>query len=72
MPSVRGLDKLSRREREVLDLLAQGFAQREVGERLGLSIKTVETYRARLREKLGINSRSDLVRYAIEAGLLRK
>jgi pSer/pThr/pTyr-binding forkhead associated (FHA) protein len=70
-PHAPGFDKLSPREKEVLDLLAQGYAQREVGEQLGVSIKTVETYCARLRTKLGLKSRTDLVRYALQAGLLR-
>ena len=61
---------LSRREREVLTLLAEGHANRMVAERLFLSVKTVETYRTRIAEKLGLRTRADLVRYALEAGLL--
>jgi DNA-binding CsgD family transcriptional regulator len=63
---------LSEREREVLEMLAQGYAQREVGEKLGVSVKTIETYRARLTQKLGLKSRAELVRYALAVGLLRK
>jgi two-component system, NarL family, response regulator NreC len=65
-----GTAALSRREREVLTLLAQGHTNREVADRLFLSVKTVETYRARVGEKLGLRSRADLVRYAVEVGLL--
>ncbi|MDO8547922.1 MAG: response regulator transcription factor [Nitrospirales bacterium] len=61
---------LSEREHEVLALVAQGHSNREVADRLGISIKTVETYRARLMEKLELRSRADLVRYALEKGLL--
>ncbi len=60
---------LSPREREVLDLIAQGYTNQQIADRLGLSIKTVETYRSRLVEKLGLHSRADLVRYAVDSGL---
>lgn len=63
-------DHLSGREREVLELLAQGFTNREIGERLGVSVKTVEGYRARLLDKLGMRTRAELVRYAMETGVL--
>ena len=62
---------LSPREREVLDLVAQGYTNQQMADRLGLSVKTVETYRSRLVEKLGLQSRADLVRYAIDSGLFR-
>ena len=61
---------LSQREREVLDLVAQGYTNQQVADRLGLSVKTVETYRARLVEKLGLRSRADLVRYAVDSGIV--
>jgi two-component system, NarL family, response regulator NreC len=61
---------LSQREREVLELVAQGFTNQQIADRLGLSVKTVETYRSRLVEKLGLRSRADLVRYALDSGLL--
>jgi two-component system, NarL family, response regulator NreC len=63
------LNLLSPREREVLDLVAQGYTNRQIADRLGLSVKTVETYRTRLVEKLGLRSRADLVRYAVDSGL---
>ncbi len=60
---------LSPREREVLDLVAQGYTNQQMADRLGLSVKTVETHRSRLVEKLGLQSRADLVRYALDSGL---
>jgi DNA-binding NarL/FixJ family response regulator len=61
---------LSPREREVLRFTAEGFSSTEIGERLGLSHKTVETYRQRLMDKLEMRHRSELVRVALESGLL--
>jgi DNA-binding NarL/FixJ family response regulator len=61
---------LSPREREVLTRLARGEAHREIAEALSVSTKTVETYRARIGEKLGVKGRAELVRVALEAGLL--
>ena len=68
----KGADKngLSEREREVLRLLAMGHTNQEIADKLYLSIKTVQTYRARLKEKLGLQGRAELVRYAIRTGLL--
>ncbi len=65
------LDDLSKRECEVLKAVAYGYTNREIAERLGISVKSVETYRYRVGEKLGFQSRADLVRFALEAGLLR-
>ena len=59
---------LSPREEEVLRLLAQGLSHKEVAERLGISEKTVATYRERGMEKLGLRSRSELLRYAARKG----
>lgn len=67
-----GLDRLSAREREVLGLLAFGFTNQQAADRLYLSVKTVETHRARLAAKLGLRDRADLIRYAIEMGLMSK
>ncbi len=61
---------LSQREREVLQLLAMGHTDQEMADKLYLSIKTVETYKARIKEKLGLRGRAELVRYAIQSGLL--
>ncbi len=63
-------DILSQREREVLRLLAMGHTNQQTAEKLYLSVKTVETYKTRLKEKLGLKGRAELVRYAIQAGLL--
>jgi len=63
-------DKLSPRERQVLQLTAEGYTSRAIGEQLGLSPKSVETYRSRVMEKLDLNDRPALVRYALKKGLL--
>jgi DNA-binding NarL/FixJ family response regulator len=65
----RRLDQISDREKEVLKLLAGGRSNREIGELLCLSVKTVMSHRASLMEKLGIHNRTDLVKFAIRAGL---
>jgi two-component system response regulator NreC len=61
---------LSDRERQVLVLVAQGHTNREVADRLTLSVKTVETYRARLSDKLGLRTRAEIFRFARQEGLL--
>jgi two-component system response regulator NreC len=61
---------LSRREVEVLRLLAQGHTNQEAADRLAVSIKTIETHRKRLSDKLGLKSRAELYRFAVEARLL--
>lgn len=61
---------LSPREREVLRLVAHGYSLAEVADRLSLSIKTVDTYKVRLMEKLKATKRSELVSYALKYGLL--
>lgn len=67
-----GVDALSAREREVLALTAEGYSAREIGEKLFISPKTVDTYRSRIMEKLGLSHRSELVRFALEVGLLQR
>ena len=62
---------LSERETEVVQRIAHGYSNKEIAAQLNLSVKTVETYRARAMEKLGIDSRAELVRYALEHGWLR-
>lgn len=64
------LEDLSERERELLRLLALGHTNREIGERLFLSVRAIEVNRAKLLEKLGIESRPDLVRFAITHGVI--
>jgi two-component system response regulator NreC len=66
------LQDLSARECEVMALTAEGFSSREIGEKLFISPKTVDTYRARIMEKLGLNHRSELVRFALKTGLLKE
>lgn len=63
-------ENLSEREREVLKLLALGYTAAQIGEKLALSPKTVETYRTRIMEKLNLSSRPHLVQYALKRGLL--
>lgn len=65
------LDELSEREREVLTLAAQGYGSAEIGKKLFLSPKTVDTYRSRLMQKLGFTHRAELVRFALDTGVLR-
>jgi DNA-binding NarL/FixJ family response regulator len=64
------LDVLSERQREVLKLLAEGSNTREIAEKLSLSVKTVETHRAQLLERLDVRTIPDLVRVAIRHGLV--
>ena len=61
---------LSEREREVLQLLAQFYTNQQIAERINVSIKTVESYKSRLSEKLGLRNRADFTRYALKIGLL--
>ena len=63
-------DALSERERAVFLLIAQGYASSQIGERLHISAKTVDTYRRRVNDKLGIGERADYVRLALDLGLL--
>jgi DNA-binding NarL/FixJ family response regulator len=65
------LEKLTDRERDVLQQTVQGFSSSEIGEKLFISPKTVDTYRSRVMEKLGLHHRSQLVRFALENGLLK-
>ena len=67
----RGGEALSEREREVLRFTARGFTNKEIANLLGVSIKTVETYKARLGRKLDLHSRADTVRYALSQGWLQ-
>ncbi len=68
--SANKLADLSEREREVFLSLAQGHTNQAIADRLNLSVKTVESYRARLMTKLGLNNRAELTQLAMEAGLL--
>jgi len=66
----RAYDDLSEREREVLLLVARGFTAAQIGEQLAISPKTVDTYKRRINEKVGIDERADYVKLALELGLL--
>ena len=67
-----GLPKagLSSREQQVLLHLARGHTNQEIANRLFLSVKTIRTYRARIADKLGLRTRADIIRYAVELGIL--
>lgn len=64
------LEKLSKREQTVVSLTAEGFNGPEIGRQLGITAKTVDTYKQRIEEKLGLSHRSEYVRFALEAELL--
>jgi DNA-binding NarL/FixJ family response regulator len=64
-------DPLSARERQVLQLVSEGNSNKQVAEQLGVSIKTVESHRARLMRKLDLHETAGLVRYAIRNGMIR-
>jgi DNA-binding NarL/FixJ family response regulator len=61
---------LSAREREVLHLIAEGLAAKEIATQLGISTKTVEAHRTSLMRKLGVRKATELVRYAVRHGLI--
>jgi two-component system response regulator NreC len=71
-PDLADLHELSAREQEVLALTAEGFSSREIGKKLFISPKTVDTYRSRIMQKVGLNHRSELVRFALRVGLLKE
>jgi DNA-binding NarL/FixJ family response regulator len=64
-------DALTERELEVLKLVAEGFTNRQIALKLNISIKTVQTHRANLMDKLNLHDRTELVRYAIRRGLIQ-
>jgi two-component system response regulator NreC len=63
-------DTLSTREREVLQLAAEGLTSAEIGGRLAIGKRTVETHRANLQRKLGLKTQADLVRFAVKKGVV--
>ena len=67
---LRPVEELTPRETDVLRLIVQGYTNRQMGEKLHISFRTVETHRANLSDKLGLKSRVELVRYAREHGLI--
>jgi two-component system response regulator NreC len=64
-----GVETLTPREVEVLRLIAQGYTNRQIADLLALSVRTVESHRAHVMEKLNLHSRVELVRYAAKHGL---
>lgn len=64
-------DTLTDREREILKLVAEGYTNREIGENLYISVKTVDTHKAHIMDKLNLHKRAELVRYAIHNGMLQ-
>jgi DNA-binding NarL/FixJ family response regulator len=70
-PRTDRLDQLTPREQEVLSLLAYGHTNGEIGQKLSISERTVETHRTNIMAKLNLTSRADLVRFAIDNGLMR-
>ena len=67
---VIGLEVLSKREREVLELVGQGWNNQQIGGQLGLSPKTIARHRERIMHKLNMHSRTELVKFAIRTGLI--
>lgn len=65
------LDRLTPREREVVRMFAEGHTARDIGDRLFISARTVESHKTRAQEKLDIHNRAELVRFAIRSGLVR-
>ena len=68
---VIGLEVLSLRERQVLEMIAQGISNQEIGQRLELSHKTIARHRERIMKKLSMHSRTELVKFAIRTGLVQ-
>lgn len=71
-PAREQFDTLSEREQTVVRLMAEGYSATEIGQQLGISPKTVDTYKQRIEEKLGLKHRTDYVRYALALELIRK
>jgi two-component system, NarL family, response regulator NreC len=66
----RPINILSERELQVLRLVARGYSSQQIAKQILVGVKTVETYRSRLAQKLGLRTRSDVVRFAVQMGLL--
>lgn len=63
-------DSLSEREREILGWIAKGYSNKEIADSLVISVKTVETHKSNLMEKLGLRTRPELIKFALKKGLL--
>jgi len=70
-PGEAATAQLTARELEVMRRVAEGFTNSQIAEELRLGVKSVETYRSRVMEKLGLTSRAGLVRFALDCGVLR-
>lgn len=70
MLAAPALDKLTPRQREILQLIAEGYSRKDIAEKLSISVKTFDTYRAQLMKQLNIHDVAGLVRFAITAGLI--
>jgi two-component system, NarL family, response regulator NreC len=68
--SIRPVNILSDRELQVLGLVARGYTSAEIAKQIFVGVKTIETYRSRFAEKLGLRTRSDVIRFAVQMGLL--
>jgi two-component system response regulator NreC len=68
--STRPVNILSQRELQVLTLVARGYTSAEIAKQIFVGVKTIETYRSRLAEKLGLRTRRDVIRFAVQMGLL--
>jgi two-component system, NarL family, response regulator NreC len=68
--SKRPVNILSRRELQVLGLVARGYTSAQIAKQIFVGVKTIETYRSRFAEKLGLRTRSDVIRFAVQMGLL--
>lgn len=71
LPENKGIESLSKREHEVLLDVAYGYTNKEIADRLFMSVKTVEGHKARIREKLNLSTRAEIVRYALHQGWLQ-
>jgi DNA-binding NarL/FixJ family response regulator len=69
-PAADAYDTLTNREREVLNLMAEGHPNAEMAERLFISVRTIETHRANVMHKLALQSQTDVIRYALHRGIL--
>lgn len=61
---------LTKREKEIVRLVAMGYKNREAAERLGISVKTIETHRANIMNKMALRNLAELIHYAIRTGLI--
>lgn len=69
-PRIAPQGALSDRERQIIKLIARGYSNQEIADGIQISVKTVETYRARIAEKLGVRTRTQIARYAFASGLV--